>query len=128
MSFLRTIVFLCLAITLFNLSVTFISSLGVFPIEFESGAEEELELNLDYVWSITIGFGTAFTLIVCILMRSVIPLGLYVFSLIFWGSWISAQSILSTGGYVPAEFIALVTFGVAVLFGAAIVGILTGSG
>lgn len=131
MSFFRTTVYLCLALILFNLSVSFIASLDVFPIEFASGAEEELgdpdvDMMFTYVFSFSLGAGI--TIIICILMRSVVPLGLYIFSVVYWASWISAQSILSTGGYIPVEFIVLGTAGVAFLFVATIIGILTGSG
>ena len=60
--------------------------------------------------------------------HSVVPIGLHLFSLVFWSSWVKFSVILSYGGYIPGGLLVIFTVGVMFVFVAAIVGILTGSG
>ena len=129
MSFFRTATYLSLGVILFSFSIIFISSLDVFPTEAVGGsAITGLDPNLDWVWGTIVSFGSLLTLVICYVLRSAVPLGIYLFGAVYWTSWIHAQAIFSTGGYIPGGFILLFTIGVGFVFVASIIGMLSGSG
>ena len=113
----------------FSLAASVVASFGVFPTEFEGGSTiTGISPSADIVWAWVFGLTSIITIITCIVTRSVVPLGIYIFGQIFWTSFIRTQAILSVGGYIPGEFVALFTIGAAFIFMAALVGMLTGSG
>ena len=129
MSFYSTAIYLSIGLIIFSVGITFIVGLAVFPTAIEeTSVITGLDSDLDWVWSTIVGFGTVFSLLMCILLRSVVPLGINIFGVIFWTSWVHAGAILSFGGFIPVEFILLFTIGVGFVFVAAVIGMLTGSG
>lgn len=129
MSFYSTAVYLSIGLIIFSAGITFISGLDVFPTGMEeTSVITGLDANLDFAWGTIVGFGTVFSLLICILLRSAVPLGINIFGIIFWTSWVHASAILSFGGFIPVEFILLFTIAVGFVFTAAIIGMLTGSG
>lgn len=129
MSFYRTAVYLSIGLIIFSAGITFISGLDVFPTGMEeTSVITGLDANLDWAWGTIVTFGTLFSLLICILLRSAVPLGINIFGVIFWTSWVHASAILSFGGFIPGEFILLFTIGVGFIFAAAVIGMLTGSG
>jgi len=124
----------------FTLLLNFISITGAFDyIESSSGKDinntgtvlSELsdlsDPNMDYLWGLMIG-GIAAGLVVGALTHSVVPTGIFIFSSIFWASFIRVHGILSIGGYVPGELLTIFTICTVFIFIAAVIGMLTGSG
>ena len=91
----------------------------------------DLDTNIDWVFDVIITFGTAIgavTLIIVIWTRNLVPLGIYLYGVVYWSGWGYAQVFFSAGGYLPIEFIYLFTIGVGFIFVASIIGMLSGSG
>lgn len=129
MSFFRTTIYLSLGLILFSLGVSFVGELDVFPTTFQgAGTITGISPDMDWVWGSFVSFGTLLTLGLCYITRSVNPLGVYIYGVVFWSAWIHASALLSSGGFIPLSFIAMGTIGVAFLFTASIIGMFTGSG
>lgn len=139
-SFFRICVWFILLMLTFSLIANFVSGLGIFPnvatvgvdIDSDSGALSTLtNLASPNMSSIFLGVtGLTFLGAVALsaLTRTITPIGLHLFSLVFWASWINMIHIFSTGGYIPSDLILVGTVGVMFVFIAAIIGMLTGSG
>lgn len=131
------IVFLML---IFSLLASFIAGFGGFPFTEELGISlnsdssfltkltglEDANMNAIFIGVTGLTFLGAVGLAVA--TRSVTPIGLHLYSLVFWTSWTKLSVILSYGGYIPNGFLIIFTVGVMVVFIAAIVGMLTGAG
>ena len=139
-TFFRICIFICLSLIVFNLVFAVINGLGAFPHEGDvpgTSFDEDNVLvritglddpNMNAIW---LGVTTLSFLGVVVLAaatHSVIPIGLHLFSTVFWTSWIHMQSIISYNNYVPGDVVTIFFVGVLFVFIAAIVGILTGSG
>jgi len=124
----------------FSLIANFVSGLGIFPnvgpvgvdVDSDSNALSTLtDLASPSMGAIFLGV-TGLTFIGAValsyLTHTITPIGLHLFSLVFWTSWINMIHIFSTGGYIPSDLILVGTVGVMFVFIAAIIGMLTGSG
>jgi len=122
----------------FSLVANFVDGLGIFPHTSSIGTEittsnalsQLTGLDNPSMQGIFLGVtGLAFVGVValCWATKNVVPLGLYLFGVIFWTSWIRMSSVMSYGGYIPAELLAVFTVGAIFLFVGAIIGMLTGS-
>ena len=141
-SFFRICVWFILLMLTFSLIANFVSGLGIFPnvatvgvdIDSDSGALSTLtNLASPNMSSIFLGVtGLTFLGAVALsaLTRSITPIGLHLFGVIFWASWINMIHIFSVGNpqYIPPDLILVGTVGVMFVFIAAIIGMLTGSG
>lgn len=151
-TFFRIAVYLSFAMIIFNLAIAFVGGLDnpntgepIFPVGGTPGRgmTNESESIEEYTDMGAIGLedptvGGMFTLIasgvlvatifICILIRSITPLGIAIFGSVFWGAFYQAQAVISYGGYIPSDFITIFVVGGAFLFIAAIIGMLTGSG
>lgn len=126
---------------LLNIGFGFIQGLGSFPL-----AEDEtigtgnvtnrnvltvltgLSGGMEGMWALFLVAGAAASVFLAWATHSVVPIGIYLFSEVFWTSWIRTHGILNFGGYIPADFLLLITIGMIFLFIAAVIGMLTGSG
>jgi len=138
-TFFRVCVFLILAMLMFSLSVTFIYNLGIFPMPGNPGIEGINDANvlsritgltggMEGVWLLVTtvsGFGF---LMLALLTQSMVPIGLYLFGVVFWTAYLNVASILNVGGFIPGDFLLLFTVGLVFIFIAAVIGMLTGSG
>jgi len=126
----------------FSLVANFVFTLGIFPnitgvgpsgINNTNDALGELTTLGDdaSMWGIFIGV-TGLTFIgacaLAFLTKTITPIGIHIFGAVFWASWINMLSILSYGGYIPGDFLLVFTVGVAFVFIAAVIGMLTGGG
>jgi len=139
-SFYQIAITLTFILFIFSLLASFISSTGAFPFTDEMGIS--IESDSDWLTKFTgltdptmgaIFLGvTGLTFIgavaLAVATHSVVPIGLHLFSLVFWSSWVKFSVILGYGGYIPGGLLVIFTVGVMFVFIAAIVGILTGSG
>jgi len=131
--------FILLMLT-FSLVANFVDGIGAFPHSAEIGPDIDStdsalstltglsSPSMNTIWLGVTGLTFLGAVALCYLTHSIVPIGLHLFSLVFWTSWIRMSSILSYGGYIPDNLILVFTVGVMFVFIAAIVGILTGSG
>jgi hypothetical protein len=148
-----SIIFSILLIT-FTLAINFVSALGVFgEIDFETGIDTESSLNNDDVSSIsdevfvqlsgfTGGMGQLWfsiltitgigTIVVAILMHSAIPIGVWIFSAVFWSSYIRCINVINVGGIFTTnpmlQFLIILTVGLIFIWIGALAGMFGGSG
>ena len=140
-SFFQIAIILTFIIFLFTVVASFISSTGTFPFTEELGIA--IDDDTDFFTKLTglesgsnmhtIFLGvTGLTFIGAVALafatKSVVPIGLHLFGVVFWTSFTKTKVILDYGGYISPELQFVFTIAVTFVFIAAIVGILTGSG
>lgn len=147
-SFFETCVYITIILFVFTLLFNAIMSLGIYTtLTHPSGIDldgnisdliKDMTVSTQYskgivienLWSVVLlgglgGVGLA------IVTQSASILGIYIFCFFFWGSYGNLLSILSIGGFLTGGLWAFVIIGtgaVTILFVAAIVGMLSGSG
>jgi hypothetical protein len=131
----------------FNVAVGFVGSLTtpsgdpVFPVAGDMGINSNVSEgtilanvtgldnpNMANLWLSVVGLGFLGAVTLAFLTKSVIPIGIHLFSTVFWTAYIKSNSILSAGDFIPGDFLAIFLIGMIFLFIAALVGMLTGSG
>ena len=138
-SFFRICVMLCLLMLVFTLIANFVSGLDIFPgvnpIGVDVGDDDVLTVltgledpSMSAIWLGVTGLTFLGAVALAALTRSMTPIGLHLFGVVFWTSWIRMNVIFSYGGYIPGDFLLVATVGVMFLFIAAIVGLMTGGG
>ena len=141
-TFFRICVMFILLMLTFSLIANFVSGLGIFPnvapvgIDVEEDSDaltlltglEDPNMKDIFLGVTTLTFIGAVAL--SFFTRSIIPIGLHLFSLVFWTSWTKMVVIFSVGSppYIPPDLLLVGTVGVMFIFIAAIIGMLTGSG
>ncbi len=148
-TFLQISIYISIALVIFTLCINFISELGVFRTEIETGIViagssdnifqeiTELDGGMEYVWGIVLTITGILSVGAAILMHSAIPVGAYLFSAVFWTSYNRCISVINqpmTDGTLLfateplASFLVIITVGILFLWAAALVGMFTGSG
>jgi len=138
-TFFRICFFMCLALITFNMLFLFVESTGAFPysddkaIDIDDSNALSILTGLDdpsmnAIWAIATTGGAIGAITIAWITHSIAPIGIYLFSEIFWTSYIHTHNIVNVGGYVPESLIAVFTVGILFVFIAAIIGMLTGSG
>jgi len=128
----------------FNLVIAFIGGLGAFDVEgiggtgiisesealgtFTTLADDDEPFAMSDFWTGLIGLELLGAGLVAILTRSLTIVGVYIFGAVFWTSYGMSHEILSYGGYIPGDFLAIFGICMMFLFIAAVIGMLTGSG
>jgi len=138
-SFSRTAIFLCMGLIVFTLSINFLNLLGVFPVSVSSGMNSEdstvsyfasfSTTSMDYLWGLVLSASMLVGGLVSYFTHSVAPLGISIFSSVFWTSYLRALSILDVGGYISGNlpgFMLIFTVAIVFVFIAAVIGMLTG--
>lgn len=143
--------YITIAMVLFTLSVTFVSALGVYQTEIETGYVQGDKSNesfagltdvtttggltgMDAIWNLLLGsaIGVILGAFLGLLMHSTVFIGIGLFSGIFWSAYINAIGIINTNNWLMTYpmnlFVMLGTVGMMFIFGGAIVGMLSGSG
>ena len=94
--------------------------------------DEKEDYTFNTIWDILYGAGAAAilgTILLAALFKDVKIIGVWIFGVVFWAAFWNLLTILSIGGtIVPAGIITIITGAVGVIFIAAVVGMLTGSG
>ena len=141
-TFFRICVYICLGLILFTLAINLVVSTGAFPVSGTSGPNitstnsslsvltglDDPSINTIWLTVTTLGGIAAIGLVW--ISHSIVPIGLYLFSTVFWTSYIRAWSVIGYGQFLSdiPEFMLLFTVAILFVFIAAIVGILTGGG
>lgn len=130
----------------FTLVLNFLFGMGIFgtiPIDGMdvSGNQSDIVGNFTRtpegqstgfggVWTLVFGIGSILAAVgavgIAIATQNATFVGVYIFSVYFWASWINAISILGFGGFIPASFLLLFTIPIGFVFVGAIVGMLSG--
>ena len=139
-TFFKLCVYITFCLLIFTLSVNFVSASGFFPVTVEAGPEigdsaNETFLNLvggDFtttdMWIVVLTGTGAIGILVAWLTRSTAILGVYLFSVIFWASYLNMISVTNLLNYVPLGFLAIGTTGMIFIYVGAVIGMLSGSG
>lgn len=149
-NFFQVCVFFAIGLMVFTMSLSFVEEIGVFGAITPSGG---LQTNLsgnpnDITKNFTenptseenSGFGNVFTLVfglgtivaiggalaIAIATQNATFVGVYIFSIYFWASYINALSVLSIGSFLPVAFITLFTVPIGFIFVGAVIGMLSG--
>ena len=136
-TFFQIAIYICLALIVFNLAYSFIASLSVFPVEKEGVYEGDSRSifktltgwddGIAGIWLAMTTLGGVAATGVSFLAKSPAPIGVYIFSHIFWNSYNAALNALPLE-MLPAEFVIIGTVAMLFLYVAAAVGLLTGGG
>jgi len=131
-SFYRVCIMICLFMLAFTLVANFVISTGAFG-DTEMKVSLLDEPDMAWMWAGVVGLSFAGVVLLAWMTHSVIPIGLHIFSTIFWTSWVNMTYIFEYGGasatsYLPGEFILIFTAIMVFVFVAAVIGMLTGSG
>jgi len=145
LNFFRTCIYICMSLILFTLVINFIDGTGAFPADVESGQQVTTDqgsggalsvftnlddANMNAVWGIAVGLTGLGAIGLAWLTHSIAPVGIHLFSTVFWTSYIRAWGVVSVGGFTDdiGGLMLVFTVGILFLFIAAVVGILTGGG
>ena len=136
-TFFQVAIYVCLALIVFNFAYSFIVSLSVFPVGPEGvpGSTQAsvfraltgLNTGVADLWLIIVSAGAIATGFISWLIRSPAPIGVYIFSVVFWNSYNAALNALPLE-MLPAEFVIIGTVAMLFLYSAASIGLLTGGG
>ena len=138
-TFFRICIFICLSLIVFNVVFALVDGLGAFPHEKGKPGPEfdesnvlshitKLDGGMEIIWLGVTTLSFLGVVVLAAVTHSVIPIGLHLFSTVFWTSWIHTQSIISYGGFVPVDIVTVFFVGTLFVFIAAVIGILTGGG
>ena len=145
-NFYQVCVYISVSLMVFTLVISFLGGLGVFgPLSPDwgldtSGNQSNIVGNFTQNPDQEGGFGNAWLIVfggstvlaaagaigIAIATQNATFVGVYIFSIYFWASYLNAVSIISFGGFLPLGFIVLFTVPVGFVFVGAIVGMLSG--
>ena len=80
------------------------------------------------IWLMITSVGATAAVAFSWMVHSLTPLGLYLFGVAFWTSYNGTLTIINMNGWIPGDFVLIVTVTMAFLFIGAIIGMITGSG
>jgi len=118
----------------FNLTWNFIYSLQAFQTTEASQIEYEKDPHSIFKMLTSVGGMVGVLTIVAagaattFITRSPVFIGITLFGLVFWSSYLNTLNIIKIGNYLPTEFELIVTTGVVFIFVGAVIGMLSGSG
>ena len=140
MTFYRTCIYLCVILIIFTLSINFVDGLGAFESYDASPTEEDItvdnaleqisgmEGNMASLWGLVVSLGAVGAFALVYVSKQISPIGIYLFSTVFWTSWLRMNSVINVNGWMPLDLLVLFTVGALFIFIAAVIGMLTGSG
>lgn len=124
---------------IFTLSVNFVSAANFFNTQTPTGVElNTSSANSTFLtltgqtttdlWLLVLVAAGAGGIVVAWLTHSTAILGVYLFSVIFWGSYGSMLGVTRIGNYIPVAFLFIATAALIFIWMGAIIGMLSGSG
>ena len=152
-TFFQLAVYICIVLLLFTLAVNFVNATGAFPITVDSGIETEgrdspglfenitglapgeipgFPGGMDFIWAAMLSVTGIAAVAVAVLMHNTTPLGIWLFSSVFWVSYQGMYDVVNITGIFDtnpmASFFILGTVTIFFIWVAAIIGMFTGSG
>jgi len=143
MNLLKTCLYICMLLIMFTLVINFVDSTSAFDTKVESGVETQTSDNdvlevftnnpdqtVNNIWLVAVGSALVGAAFLAAITHSIVPIGIHLFSTIFWTSYLRAWAVISAGGFTEdlGGFMIIFTAAVMFLFIGAIVSMLTGSG
>jgi len=153
-TFFQICIIFSILLIIFTLSINFVSALGVFgDIDFEQGINidsgdagtnlTDISDNVftkisgysggaQSVWVAVMTIGGIISIGTAILMHSAVPIGVYIFSSVFWTSYGRTLNVVNINGIFSTEpmsqFILIITVGLIFIWLGALAGMFSGSG
>ena len=134
--------YITIAMLIFSLAINFVSASEFFPVEAETGFDINESNSSDIfqiltgrspsgIWTILIGASAVAlvgSVVLAFLTHSTAIIGVYIFSIVFWASYMNMMWVVGIGGYVPAGLQLIGTASLIFIWMGAIIGMLSGSG
>jgi len=143
-TFFQVATYLCIILLLFTLAINFVNAMGIFPVDVKTGISTEgdtpnifsditgLDGGMEYIWITILSVSGIGTIVVAILMHSTTPVGVWLFSSVFWTSYIRMIDVVNVTGVFDTDpllsFLKIGTVAMLFLWVGAIIGMFTGSG
>ena len=142
-NYFRLAVYFCLIMIIFTLAVDFVSSLGIFtPVDSgvdlttpatdvagrSSGIFGLLSPTIGSMasfWAILLTLEGIGAIVVAKLVGSTNIIGVYLFSVTFWGAFIRCLTVVNIGSYLPIEFITMFVVGIFFVWIASVISMMT---
>lgn len=134
--------YITIVILIFTLAVNFVSASGFFPVEAEMGFDIN-ESNSSGIfeiltgqspigiWAMLIGSSAVAligSVVLAFITRSTAVIGVYIFSVVFWASYMTMLYGLDLSNYIPVGLQLIATASLIFIWMGAIIGMLSGSG
>lgn len=142
-TFFQLCLYICIVMIVFTLAVNFINGLNAFESRVETGVPVGTNtsntfvnfagITMNEIW-VGVLFGTGLlSLALAWMMHSAIPVGVWIFSSVFWTSYQSALTAITGIGIegtqiIPADFLLIGTVMMGFFWMGAIAGMFSGSG
>jgi len=145
-TFFQICIIFAVLLIIFNLSIVFINALNVFGNTVEAGIDigsndnssqvfkkiTGLDGGAQYIWFTILGVSGILSISVAILMHSAVPVGVWIFSEVFWTSYVSVIGTINVNNVFTSEpmsyFLLIFTVGLIFVWMGALAGMFSGSG
>lgn len=133
--------YFCVATIIATVCINFAGELGVFGVTFSTGVPTSgqnasaiftlmtgLTGGMEFMWGLAIAGGFIGSVMLTYISRTTTPIAIFLFSSVFWTSYLRATSVVAYGGYIPESILTIAFVGMFCMFAGAIIGMLSGSG
>ena len=145
-TFFQICIIFSILLIVFNVSIVFVNAIDVFGSEVESGIAIEGDDTSDNIfhkltgysegaqgiWTVILGVSGILSIGVAILMHSAVPVGVWIFSEVFWTSYTALIGIVNINNIFTSEplsyFLLIFTVGLLFVWMGALAGMFSGSG
>lgn len=122
----------CMFMIFVGMSSAVVNTLGVFPDSFSvNTGVAQSKFNTGYITVFAYVGAIAGAILLSLVSRTTNVIGIWLFGAVFWSSWLSVNTIFYTGGFLNnptgIAIVAMLWFGMVVMFLGAIVGLLSGN-
>lgn len=137
-TFFQLCIYFCICMIVLTLSINFINGLDIFEtVETGVGISGDsdnifsqltgLTGGMEFIWLAVTSLAGVGAVLLATFMHSAIPVGAYLFSVVFWTSYGRSLSVLS-GLYIPSDFLLIGTVAMLFIWAGALAGMFSGSG
>jgi len=138
-TFFQTCIYLCIVIIIFCVAIVFVNTLNIYT-DVDSGPVIANEADnvftalsgfsggMEYIWIALVTAGGLGALAVAKLTQSTNMIGIWLFSSMFWTAYHNCITVIDVNEWIPGNFLLMFTVAFLFLWGAAVTGMLTGSG
>lgn len=144
-TFFQICAYLTIVMFIFTLCVHYVVGLDIFPVDVTQGLQPgetanesfnkttvqpdyPMGLDMNTIWALIFTGAGIGGLLIAWFTHSTSVIGVFLFSVVFWASYINTLGILHIGAFIDPNFITIITGGMFFIFTGAIIGMLTGSG
>lgn len=145
-TFFQICIIFAILLIVFNTSIVFVNALDVFGSEVEAGIDIEsgdtsdnvftkitgLTGGAQSIWVTVLSITGIMSIGVAILMHSAVPVGVWIFSSVFWTSYTGLIGVININNIFTSEplsyFLLIFTVGLLFVWMGALAGMFSGSG